>query len=477
MHRPRHQLGHHLPADPVRGRPGPSSTSCGACPGRRRTTRPTRSCSTRDQHAVRRPGRQHEHGRAVEQLRLPARVRVLGRDPADRPRRDRQHDLRPADAGRRGPSRRSTGPFGGDVGKHQAKITPASPVQVYAPGLPQPVQRSCRTQAGKLLRHRQRPERRVGRRPDRRGAGRHVHERVRRARHRRRGQPAPHHRSGLLRRPPEPDPRQPGQHVQHHQPAVAGAGRQPDRVRLPRTPATQRLDRARCRVGTTGIGRVHGVELRGPDERRPARRQRRRHRVPGARWTAPATNVQATDALFSNVSARLRDRRRGAGRRRRVPRHDLGADFTNRRHHVFEPNDFGGSSVAAVHRARHARRSTRTTTATRTRTRSTTAPTPCSAADVPHDWDGDLVSDLHDPDDDNDGLPDAVRPVRGRRANGLLHRRPDRATPWLNGAENEPVRAHPDPERLSRAASSASGSPASCRTAPRTISSCSTPPG
>ena len=26
------------------------------------------------------------------------------------------------------------GPFGGDMGKHQAKITPSSPVQVFAPG-------------------------------------------------------------------------------------------------------------------------------------------------------------------------------------------------------------------------------------------------------------------------------------------------------------------------------------------------------
>ena len=27
-----------------------------------------------------------------------------------------------------------SGPFGGDFGKHQAKLTPSSPVQIYAPG-------------------------------------------------------------------------------------------------------------------------------------------------------------------------------------------------------------------------------------------------------------------------------------------------------------------------------------------------------
>ncbi len=43
---------------------------------------------------------------------------------------------------------------------------------------------------------------------------------------------------------------------------------------------------------------------------------------------------------------------------------------------------------------------------------------PCSAASVPPDWDGDHVSDLNDPDDDNDGLPDtsdrfAIDPANG----------------------------------------------------------------
>ena len=35
---------------------------------------------------------------------------------------------------------------------------------------------------------------------------------------------------------------------------------------------------------------------------------------------------------------------------------------------------------------------------------------PCSAADLPPDWDGDRISNLNDPDDDNDGLGDASDP-------------------------------------------------------------------
>ena len=41
------------------------------------------------------------------------------------------------------------GPFGGDTGKHQAKITPSSPVQVFAPGFRNPFS-LVRTRAGRL---------------------------------------------------------------------------------------------------------------------------------------------------------------------------------------------------------------------------------------------------------------------------------------------------------------------------------------
>ncbi|MGI9602663.1 MAG: malectin domain-containing carbohydrate-binding protein [Acidimicrobiales bacterium] len=43
---------------------------------------------------------------------------------------------------------------------------------------------------------------------------------------------------------------------------------------------------------------------------------------------------------------------------------------------------------------------------------------PCSSADVPPDNDGDLESDLNDPDDDNDGLLDTVDPFAVDPANG-----------------------------------------------------------
>ena len=85
---------------------GNGSTWCGASRGREENhSTNTHGARLGDQHPVRGPGRQHQHGRAVEQLRLPPRVRVLGRHPQGRPRRHRQHHLRPADARRRGPPR------------------------------------------------------------------------------------------------------------------------------------------------------------------------------------------------------------------------------------------------------------------------------------------------------------------------------------------------------------------------------------
>jgi hypothetical protein len=43
---------------------------------------------------------------------------------------------------------------------------------------------------------------------------------------------------------------------------------------------------------------------------------------------------------------------------------------------------------------------------------------PCSAGDTPPDWDHDFISNLNDPDDDNDGLPDISDPFAIDSANG-----------------------------------------------------------
>ncbi|HEY8400720.1 MAG TPA: T9SS type A sorting domain-containing protein [Cytophagaceae bacterium] len=49
---------------------------------------------------------------------------------------------------------------------------------------------------------------------------------------------------------------------------------------------------------------------------------------------------------------------------------------------------------------------------------------PCSASSKPNDFDGDLISDLNDPDDDNDGIPDTQDPFAIDADNGLQNKIP-----------------------------------------------------
>jgi hypothetical protein len=58
---------------------------------------------------------------------------------------------------------------------------------------------------------------------------------------------------------------------------------------------------------------------------------------------------------------------------------------------------------------------------------------PCSSADIPPDWDGDFVSNLNDPDDDNDGLPDTSDAFAIDPDNGATTQLPVSYT-WENDA-------------------------------------------
>ena len=71
-----------------------------------------------------------------------ARVRALGRDPVGRPATpigNTTYDLPTLDDEDRAGDPDANDPFGGNDGKNQAKLVPGGPVQVYAPGLPQPL--------------------------------------------------------------------------------------------------------------------------------------------------------------------------------------------------------------------------------------------------------------------------------------------------------------------------------------------------
>ena len=126
---------------------------------------------------------------------------------------------------------------------------------------------------------------------------------------------------------------------------------------------------------------------------------------------------------------------------------------------VFEPSDFGGRTIPPCSGANslaldedHDGYSNADELANGTE--------PCSSADVPHDWDHDLVSDLRDPDDDNDGIPDTTDPFAVDAANGLSTERPDRV-PVPERHDRQPVRADTGRRAGVRAVCSAWASPGS----------------
>jgi hypothetical protein len=69
---------------------------------------------------------------------------------------------------------------------------------------------------------------------------------------------------------------------------------------------------------------------------------------------------------------------------------------------------------------------------------------PCNAADVPHDWNHNFISDLNDPNDDSDALPDTSDPFAIDAANGLTTHVPVLYS-WANGAPTNPCAPTPFP--------------------------------
>jgi len=157
---------------------------------------------------------------------------------------------------------------------------------------------------------------------------------------------------------------------------------------------------------------------------------------------AGGTAVTATDVLFSNVATHPIDV---------VTQADTDAfpgtiwvpDFATGSISVFEPNDYGGhvpppcsgSDNAGLDEDRDG-----FTNADEIDNQTA----PCSAADAPHDWNRNFISDLNDPDDDSDGLPDAADPFAVDPNNGRPTEVPISYS-WKNGAANNPCAPTPFP--------------------------------
>ena len=211
------------------------------------------------------------------------------------------------------------------------------------------------------------------------------------------------HRRRLLRRPPQSDARAaPPTRSTPAIPQSPVADRQPGRVRLPHSqaPAT-----ARCAIfneSTNGITEYTTHELRRPDARAICSPRASTTRFGGSSSMPPAPSATSVTPLFSSsvgarnpldvIAPRATDPFPGTS----------GWRITARQ----QDRRVRARSELDVHGRRQPRaRRGRTTTST-TPTRSTTAPTRARRPISRPTADGDFVSDLNDPDDDNDGLFD-----------------------------------------------------------------------
>jgi hypothetical protein len=305
-----------------------------------------------------------------------------------------------------------TGPFGGDAGKHQAKIVASSPVQVYAPGFRNPFA-LVRTRAGKLITVDNGPNAGWGNVPLKEGPAGNCTNATR--------------DSGVH----EDDSihlLQPGYYGGHPNPTRANRANTFNHTN-PQSPVavnhaiecdyrnpTNNGSLATVPGGSAGMAEYTASNL--------ANQLSGDLLVGSVKGTVyrvtlddTGTKVLATAPLFSNLGGSPIDVAVESDTDPQpgtiwVPNMQLNAID------VFEPSDFGGRPIppcsgadSVVLDEDHDGYSNADELANGTG--------PCSSADAPHDWDHDLVSDLRDPDDDNDGRPDPTDPFPIDAANGL----------------------------------------------------------
>ena len=157
---------------------------------------------------------------------------------------------------------------------------------------------------------------------------------------------------------------------------------------------------------------------------------------------ADGTAVTATSVLFSNVGTHPIDVV-AMGDTDAFPGTIWVPDFANGSISVFEPNDYGGSVPPACVGSDDSNLD-EDRDGFNNADEIDNETDPCSAADAPHDWNRNFVSDLNDPNDDSDGLPDTADPFAVDPNNGRTTKVPISYS-WKNGATNNPCAPTPFP--------------------------------
>jgi outer membrane protein assembly factor BamB len=331
-----------------------------------------------------------------------------------------------------------TGPFGGDFGRHQAKITAGSPVQVYSPGYRNPYA-MIRSRLGKLYVVDNGSNGGWGDVPVGAGPGGTCTNAV--------------NEPGVSQNDSLHLVTGPGYYGGHANP-TRGNRANTFNTTNPQSPVPT-ANPIECdargpgangsltsfATATTGIAEYTASDFA--------------HQMSGdllvssyygsilrVRLNATGTAVVSTQTLFSNAGTHPLDV---------ITQDDSGAfpgtiwvpDFATGAINVFEPNDFGGIAPPPCSGAYstsldedHDGYSNADEIDNHT--------DPCNAADAPHDWNRNFVSDLNDPNDDSAGLPDTSDPFAVDPADGLTTHIPV-AYSWANGAPSNPCAPTPFP--------------------------------
>jgi hypothetical protein len=330
------------------------------------------------------------------------------------------------------------GPFGGDLGKHQAKITPSSPVQVYSPGYRNPFS-LVRTRTGSLYAWDNGANAGWGDIPIGAGPtgqcsnasnepGVHLNDSL----HRITGQ-------GYYAGHPNPTRGNKANTFNTTNPQSPVPTANPKECDA-RTPTTNGSI-ANTTFATTGMAEYTTANLGGQLD----------GDLITATWqgsvlrdhlSPDGTKVLSAETLFSNVATHPIDVAVQSDSQA-YPGTIWVPDFADGSIHVFEPADFGGRTPPACSGADSA-------TLDEDHDGYTNADEidngtdPCSAADEPHDWNHNFVSDRNDPNDDSDALPDVSDPFPIDASNGLSTAVPI-SYAWQNGAPVNPCAPTPTP--------------------------------
>ena len=331
-----------------------------------------------------------------------------------------------------------TGPFGGDFGRRQARITASSPVQVHAPGFRNPFG-LVRTRAGRLYVVDNGSNAGWGDVPAGAGAG---------------------GRCTNARREPgvsQPDSLHlvtgPGYYAGHPNPTRGNRANTFNSTN-PQSPVpvANPVECDPARPAPTDPSRRS-------TPRRPEPPSTRRGTSP-TRWTATSSWPTSTGACGAC------GRRRRARRWSRAPRCSrTSAPTPSGSRPRATPARSAGRSGCPTSPTAPSRCSSRPTSAANLRRRAPgrtstsldedgdhftnadeigNGTDPCSAADQPHDWNGNFVSDRNDPDDDSDGRPDTSDPFALDPADGTTTRVPIGYS-WKNGTTGNPCAPTPSP--------------------------------